>query len=386
MDKSLVQTVHTHGEVRYQLLEPLLQYAAARNTADEAGDSKGRHAGYFRDLAEQAAPELRGPRQLEWLERLELEHDNLRAAMAWGLEAGDAELAQRTAAALTWFWIVRRYVDESVTWFDRVLAIEGGSQKARGSALVQGGFISTMVRLGDLEGCLALIREAQALFVELGDEQGVKTAQNYEAVLLWWQRDLEASRPRAAGSLRSRRPTRPMGLSGRCVLRLVFGFHRVACGRQITGRRALQPRLGDLPSRRRPHFYSLDAAPASKHFTKLRQSGPGYRALRSEPPHDERLEGPSQCGCRIVGTRDSSASPRRDRRGSATPWGGTNTFSGGRRRPRTILADFERSGRHPHPRCARGRYSPVLDLAPSEWTRMVLADGEAWRSRPGTTP
>ena len=113
--------------------------------------------------------------------------------MAWGLEAGDAELAQRTAAALTWFWIVRRYVDESVTWFDRVLAIEGGSQKARGSALVQGGFISTMVRLGDLEGCLALIREAQALFVELGDEQGVKTAQNYEAVLLWWQRDLEAS-------------------------------------------------------------------------------------------------------------------------------------------------------------------------------------------------
>ena len=193
VDKSLVQTVHTHGEVRYQLLEPLLQYAAARNTADEAGDSKGRHAGYFRDLAEQAAPELRGPRQLEWLERLELEHDNLRAAMAWGLEAGDAELAQRTAAALTWFWIVRRYVDESVTWFDRVLAIEGGSQKARGSALVQGGFISTMVRLGDLEGCLALIREAQALFVELGDEQGVKTAQNYEAVLLWWQRDLEAS-------------------------------------------------------------------------------------------------------------------------------------------------------------------------------------------------
>ena len=193
VDKSLVQTVHTHGEVRYQLLEPLLQYAAARNTADEAGDSKGRHAGYFRDLAEQAAPELRGPRQLEWLERLELEHDNLRAAMAWGLEAGDAELAQRTAAALTWFWIIRRHVAESVGWFDRVLTVEGGSPKARASALVQAGFITTMIRLDDLEGCLKQIREGSALFCELGDGQGVGMAKIHEAFILWWRRDFGAS-------------------------------------------------------------------------------------------------------------------------------------------------------------------------------------------------
>ena len=131
VDKSLVQTLHTGDEVRYQLLEPLLQYAASRTTEDEAGESRGRHATYFQDLAERAAPELRGPRQLEWLARLEIEHDNLRAALAWGLEAGDAELAQRTAAALTWFWIVRRHIGEAAEWFDRVLAGEGGVLRRR---------------------------------------------------------------------------------------------------------------------------------------------------------------------------------------------------------------------------------------------------------------
>ena len=193
VDKSLVQTVHTGGEVRYQLLEPLIQYATARMTADEAGETKGRHARYFRDLAEQGAPELRGPRQLEWLDSLELEHDNLRAAMAWGLQAGDADLAQRIAADLAWFWIIRRHVTEAAEWYNRVLAADRGSSKARASALANAGFVSSL--MNDLDECLARIREAQAQFVDLGDEQGLKTAQTYEAIILWYQRDFEASTP-----------------------------------------------------------------------------------------------------------------------------------------------------------------------------------------------
>ena len=65
VDKSLVRTVPTGGETRYALLEPLRQYAAARTTADETVEIGGRHARYFQDLAEEAAPELRGPDQLE---------------------------------------------------------------------------------------------------------------------------------------------------------------------------------------------------------------------------------------------------------------------------------------------------------------------------------
>ena len=80
-DKSLVRTVAAGEETRYYLLEPLRQYAAARITADETVEAGGRHGRYFQGLAERAAPELRGPDQLEWLTRLETEHDNLRAAM-----------------------------------------------------------------------------------------------------------------------------------------------------------------------------------------------------------------------------------------------------------------------------------------------------------------
>ena len=129
-DKSLVWTMPAGEETRYYMLEPLRQYAAARLNPEEALEAGSRHASYFRDLAEEAFPEIHGPNQIEWFAGLEREHDNLRAALAWGLELGDANLAQRTAAALWRFWIVRRHVAEGVEWFDRVLALEGGPSKA----------------------------------------------------------------------------------------------------------------------------------------------------------------------------------------------------------------------------------------------------------------
>ena len=193
VDKSLVRNTPAGEETRYHLLEPLRQYAAARITGDEVAEAEGRHARYFQDLAEQAAPELHGPHQLDWYARLTTEHDNLRAALAWGLQAGDVDLPQRTAAALFWFWIVRRHVAEGTEWFDRVLAVEGPPSTARAYALLQAGFVSTMVRLDNLEGCRAQIREARAQFVELGDGQGVQTADNYDSVILWWLREFDAS-------------------------------------------------------------------------------------------------------------------------------------------------------------------------------------------------
>ena len=193
VDKSLVRSMPAGEETRYYLLEPLRQYAAARITGDEAAEAERRHARYFQDLAEQAAPELHGPHQLDWYARLTTEHDNLRAALAWGLQAGDVNLPQRIAAALFWFWIVRRHVAEGTEWFDRVLAVKGPPSTARAYALLQAGVISTMVRLDDLEGCRAQIREARAQFVELGDGQGVQMADNYDSVILWWLREFDAS-------------------------------------------------------------------------------------------------------------------------------------------------------------------------------------------------
>jgi non-specific serine/threonine protein kinase len=170
VDKSLVRTIPTGQETRYQLLEPLRQYAAARITAEEAAAAGAEHGEYFRDLAEQAAAELHGSAQLQWLARLEAEHDNLRAALAFGIASDRVEIAQRIAAALMWFWVIRRHVAEAMEWYDRVLGADDTPTQARTWALAQAGFIRPMVRLDDLDGCLALLREAQERFVDLDDD------------------------------------------------------------------------------------------------------------------------------------------------------------------------------------------------------------------------
>ena len=198
VDKSLVRTMPSREETRYSMLEPLRQYAAARITGEEGEQAGGSHARHFQQLAEEAEPELRGPQGLEWLAKLETEHDNLRAALSWGLEVGDADLPQRTVASLTWFWIIRRHMAEAVEWFDRALAAEGGSAKARASALVQSGFKGLWTHDEDVDQCMARIVESQALFEGLGDEQGIMVAQTHEATIIWYLRDLEASNLRFA--------------------------------------------------------------------------------------------------------------------------------------------------------------------------------------------
>ena len=78
-------------------------------------------------------------------------------------------------------------------WFDRVLALEGGPSKAGAFALLQAGFVSTMVRIDDLVGRRAQIREARAQFVELGEAEGVMTTDSHDAVMQWGLRDFGAS-------------------------------------------------------------------------------------------------------------------------------------------------------------------------------------------------
>ena len=82
------------------MLEPVKQYA--REKLEDAGESvtvRRRHADFFLALAERAKPELRGPEDKKWLERLESEHDNMRAALSFALEGEEAELALRTGGS-----------------------------------------------------------------------------------------------------------------------------------------------------------------------------------------------------------------------------------------------------------------------------------------------
>ena len=108
MDKSLVLAEVRAGDVRrYRLLEPVRQYA--RERLEESGEADAflrRHAEFFLALAEEAEPQLAGAHQQEWAERLEEEHDNIRASLSWSLEK-EPEMALRLAGALARFWEMR---------------------------------------------------------------------------------------------------------------------------------------------------------------------------------------------------------------------------------------------------------------------------------------
>jgi non-specific serine/threonine protein kinase len=87
VEKSLVATERQESGARYRMLEPVRQYARDKLEEDGEGEeARRRHATFFLALAEEAEPRLRGPEDTIWLERLEIEHDNLRAALSWALE------------------------------------------------------------------------------------------------------------------------------------------------------------------------------------------------------------------------------------------------------------------------------------------------------------
>ena len=109
---NLLTTEHARGdEPRLGMLETIREYALERLVArgdDEA--VRRRHAAFYLVLAEEAEPGLLGPQQREWLERLDSERDNIRAALGWALDAGEAEVGLRIGSALWRFWQLRNHV------------------------------------------------------------------------------------------------------------------------------------------------------------------------------------------------------------------------------------------------------------------------------------
>ena len=134
-DKSLVVVdAQPDGTARYRLLETLRQYAREKLAAGgAAGAVRRRHAAHFLALAEAAEPELRGPGAAAWLDRLEAEGDNLRAALEWAEATGEAELGLRLGAALFWFWI-RRHSEEGRARLARLLALPAPPGPTAGTA------------------------------------------------------------------------------------------------------------------------------------------------------------------------------------------------------------------------------------------------------------
>ena len=181
IDKSLLQqTEQEDEEPRLVMLETIREYGIERLTLNgELEATRQAHAEFHLALAEEAEPQLLSNQQIAWLERLDREHENLRAALHWLLEQGEIgqnmEMALRLSGALWRFWDLRGYVSEGRQWLEQALDESHGVRSAmQAKALISAGGLATIQ--DDFGQAEALCREGLAMYRELEDRQGSATA------------------------------------------------------------------------------------------------------------------------------------------------------------------------------------------------------------------
>jgi predicted ATPase/class 3 adenylate cyclase len=168
VDKSLLR----HTNERYWMLETIREYASERlDESGEAEDVRRRHAEHFLVFAEEAYPQLAGGDPKEWLDRLEAEHDNFRAAFDQCEAAGESQHRLALAGALWKFWYGRGYRVEGRDRLERALAVDESPTAARARAL--NGATGIAGEAGDVAAARVWGEEALALHRQLGDEWGI---------------------------------------------------------------------------------------------------------------------------------------------------------------------------------------------------------------------
>jgi predicted ATPase/DNA-binding CsgD family transcriptional regulator len=171
VDKSLLRLDESSLEPRYRMLETVREFAVEQlATRGETDAPRQAHAAYFLALAERAAPEWWRSEPAAWLDRLESDHDNLRAALNWAVDAGHRDLGARLAIALHWFWRLRGPVNEGRHWMESMLAASDDLSPALHAALQTRAGDLAMVQ-GEFTRAQELLDASIALARELGDRR-----------------------------------------------------------------------------------------------------------------------------------------------------------------------------------------------------------------------
>lgn len=176
VEKSLVVVLEAEqgGARRYRLLETLRQYGRERLAeSGESGDMTARHARHYALLCASAEPQLFGPAQVEWLDRLNIELDNLRAALDW-CRLHDPSMGLLLAGSITRFWDMRGYLTEGRRWLDDLLAVVPHRTSLRAKGLYTSGNLTS--RQGYNEPAIPMMEESAAIYEEIGDQAGMAWA------------------------------------------------------------------------------------------------------------------------------------------------------------------------------------------------------------------
>ncbi len=175
VDQSLIGSLASDGMPRFRMLHVIREFALDRLEATiEAADTHRAHLQVFVDLTERTAPEfLKKDRNL-WLDVLEAEHDNIRAAIEWGVTHGEVDLVLQLVAAAWRFWQARGHLHEAQRLLEEALALSGGEDRYRAKAVEALGGINWW--RGEMDQAFALYKEALEMQRHLGDERELANA------------------------------------------------------------------------------------------------------------------------------------------------------------------------------------------------------------------
>lgn len=226
VDQSLLRQIEANGEPRFRMLVTIRDYAGER--LEEAADAEAvrdRHCQAYLALAERAAPELQGKDQKRWLDAIELDHDNLRAALDHLIAAGHVEDASRLLFALWRFWQVRGYLREGRAWADRVLALPAPSVAARLQALEAAGGL--LYWMADPQGTERAYLEAYTLASAKGTAvDRAKAAYNLAFTYFILDVDLAKGRALLEETISAYRDLGDLGGRGRAAWALASNYER----------------------------------------------------------------------------------------------------------------------------------------------------------------
>jgi predicted ATPase len=193
VDKSLAQQVgQVDAETRFLMLSTLREYALERlaESNDESATRRA-HAAYYLVLAEEGSQDAAG--QAEWLDRLEIEHDNFRMALDYLIRTGDAEWGLRMGAALFRFWEMREHLTEGRDVMARLLSLEGTATRPKLRARMLFATAVLAGEQGDYSAARQLFEDSLETCLELNDSPGVAVALNALAVNARDRGDLPAA-------------------------------------------------------------------------------------------------------------------------------------------------------------------------------------------------
>ena len=200
VNQSLVrQKAEAAGEPRFSLLETIRDYGSEKlEAAEEDNAIRTAHAKYFTQLAEQAEPELSGSQQAAWLNRLEAEHDNVRAALKFALDCEDCDTAARVGTTFWRFWLVRGYLSEGRDQLQKI-ASAGVTGEARVRILMGAGTLAQ--NQGDYSAARTLFEESLTICREIGDKKGIATLLHNLGWVAWRQSDYDMAHSLSAEAL-----------------------------------------------------------------------------------------------------------------------------------------------------------------------------------------